>query len=411
MKQASRYVTRVFAAVIPVLTAADAASAQKSGAPDEAKTLIVRVAVRFGQSSEPELGGTGILIGSDGSAIYIVTARHVVVQESAASEIWVRLFGRQDSVRATFLPHGREGYDVAVLRVERSALHGWRTPALDRLGDPRALEFRAEVSPMGCAQGVRCWDVPVPADRVVGLDLTTGASAGILFQSAAFLGEGASGGALFNEWWEVVGVVLEHDAPRGRALPIDDVLSLLRSWGVPVGLKRSKLPREGYRTLVGVTLLSAIGASQDSNATESRLPSGRLTAVRRTRTSLTWHAGLMRLAPDNLLVTAGMAGVGANFTAGRISAQPFVEVGLGRAQARSDRGGYYAVEPNGDRYIPVWTKSTIDGLGVGGGISLQYLVIPHVAVEALAARWSFALPENSPDMPSLFLGGGVRWVF
>jgi hypothetical protein len=380
------------------------------------KSLVVRVDVQL-PSGEPALGGSGIVVGRDSAAIYIVTARHVLDERGPVSGVWVRMFGQTDSVAAELLPHARNGYDIAVLRVLRRVMPRWRPPPFDRLGEFAKLEERDEVVPMGCAQGTTCWDVPVPADRVVRVGLAGSDAASdvvseiVAFQSSAFLGKGASGGALFNEWWEVVGVILNHEAPNGIALAIDGVLEVLREWNVPVSLSEPRVPRAGYRTQVGATLFAATGAPNDPNASETRLASGRLTFTRRTRTPLTWHASVLRLAPDNLLVVAGTAGVGATIRAGRLSAHPFLDLGVGRAQARFDRGGYYVTQPQGDAYVPVWVKTRTDGLGVGVGADAQYVVTPHFAIEVLAARWSFALPENSPDTPSLYFGGGVRWLF
>jgi len=398
---------------ITSLSSGDVAHAQHANAPAEVKALVVRIPVRLADQ-EPSLGGSGVVVGVDSAWIYIVTARHVLDERGQVSDVWVRMFGQSDSVAAERLPYAKPGYDIAVLRVRR---RGWHSPPFDRAGDFAQINVRDEVTPMGCAQGTRCWEPPVPADRVVATGLTTSSEASavasevVSFQSSAFLGKGASGGALFNEWWEVVAIVLSHEPPRGLAIAIDEVLKLLRDWGVPVSLVRPRVPRAGYRTQVGANMFVPIGAENDVNASETRLPSGRLTLTRRTHSSVTWHASVLRLAPDNLLVLAGTAGVGLTLRAARLSAHPFIDLGAGRTIARFDRGGYYVSTSGGDHYVPVWAKTRADGLGLGGGADIEYVLTPHAAIELMAARWSFALPESAPDMPSLYVGGGLRWLF
>ena len=258
---------------------------------------------------------------------------------------------------------------------------------------------------MGCPLG-DCWGVPVPADRVVGVDRQ-----GISFQSG-FVKAGSSGGALFNQYWEVVGLVTEDQPPHATAIPIERALVLVRAWGYPVQLRRAKVPRSGYGYHVGATFLTRVGGSQDVSGAESRFPSGRIVASRRgDNYGLIWHIAGMRLAPRNLAVTAGMGGVGIDFKYGRFTAQPFIEVGGGQVEGRFQNGGYYVERGESREFVPVWSQEKQDKLGLGVGLNVQALAGPHVTLELMGGHWSFNIPEGLPKLPPLFMGGGLRWGF
>jgi hypothetical protein len=411
---------RVRAALAAALAAAAAsrpASAQRAGtAPPAARALVARVDSRFGDD-EADVGAA-VVVGADAGALYLATARHVVRKgEQRATRVRVTFAGpNADTATAVVLPDGDPRLDLAALRVPRPrAAAAAALAALDRLGDVRALAFGDPVVPVGCPQG-ECWNVPVPPDRVVGVDRQ-----GVIFQSS-FVSPGSSGGALFDGLWELVGLVTEDAPPRANALPMDQVLAQLRAWRVPVQLRRRAIPRAGYRTVVGAALLAPLGRPDNGPDLAGRWPSGRVALTRRTRSRLTLHAAALRLAPANLGVTAGMAGASVHLGAGRFSLQPFAEAGLGSVEARYDGGGFALAD---GRYVPSWQRQRADGLGAGAGLDAQVVVAPRVVVGLLAGSWRFATPEapaealsaaraagttiRMPGLPNLFLGAGLRW--
>ncbi len=375
-------------------------------APPAARDLVVRVVSWFDEARDLEVG-SGVIVGADRDRIYIVTARHVIRRGEQTVVTYVsRANSPDDSVLAVVSDSSRRGIDIAVLAIPRASSRG-ALPRLDRLGAPHRLKFGDQVSPMGCPQG-ECWGVPVPADRVVGVDRQ-----GIFFQSG-FVKGGSSGGALFNQYWEVVGIVTEDQPPRANAVSIDQALDLVRAWGYPVQLRRAKVPRGGYSYHVGVTVLTHLGGSHDPLGAESRFPSGRVMASRRgDNYGLIWHVAGMRLAPRNLAVSAAMGGVGVDFKYGRLTAQPFIEAGLGQVEGRFRSSVYYVDRGGVSTPVPVWSQEKQDGLGLGAGLSVQALVAPHVTLELLGGHWSFNLPESLTrfGLPPLFAGGGFRWGF
>lgn len=375
-------------------TVSVAAAQSSRPAPSEARALVVRIV------SPPQIGA-GIIVGHDDARVYIATAKHVV-RMGARHGIFVSFEDSPgDSVKAILADTAAEGVDIAVVAVARTALQ--RLPDFDRRGDPKILRFNAAVSPMGCPRGV-CWAVPAPADRVVGTDRQ-----GIIFQSV-FVNPGSSGGALFNEYWEVVGMVTGDQPPRANALDIDQVLEQVRTFGHPVSLRRPNVPREGFPFHVGALVLMGISEESDPLAQESRFPSGRLVATRRGQTyGLTWHLSGLRLAPPNLAANAAMGGMGLDFRWGRLVLQPFFEIGIARVEERYQTGSYVIDGPDGPEQIPVWQQEEEDGLGLGGGVSILVGLVSHATLEVLAAHWTFNLPANVQPMPNLFVGAGLRW--
>jgi hypothetical protein len=371
-----------------------------SNVPAEARALVVKVVGSYGENRVSGFGA-GIIVGSDAHSLYIATAAHVVQKETDARRIVVT-FASGDTAEATLEHPRRGGLDLAVLRVvsDPVSLRQRVPPSLDRLGNVATLRPDEASYPVGCPPG-RCWRAPARADRVVGVD-----GLGILFQSS-FVDPGSSGGALFNAWWEVVGMITEDVPPEAYAVRMDEVVAQARAWNVPGLLKRPVVPRAWYRTTVGAVLLAST-ASSTGLADDSRLPSGRLSATRQISPAVSWHVGALRLAPENLAVTAGMAGVGVDLKRGRLLLHPFVEAGVGHVEGRFDAGGYYVESPSGTRYVPRWLRETNDALGVGGGATLDVIVRAPIVLETTAGYWRFSTPDRVPELKSLFIGAGLR---
>jgi S1-C subfamily serine protease len=395
--------------VLALLGASEAARAQavkgsreEAGTvPEEAAALVVRVASYFYDERTPEIGA-GIIVGTKGRELYIATAGHVVQRDTVASTIWVR-FVRGDSARATLVhPRPDSLFDIAVLSIsaDPAQLKQWIPGSWDRQGSIRGLQSDDPVSPVGCPQGV-CWRAPRPPDRVIGK-----LQSSILFQSF-FVRRGSSGGALFNRWWEVVGMVIKDEPPLGNAIPIDTVLAQVKGWGFPVALKQPSVPRGGYRTTFGAVVMTSTSSSTTPTG-DTRTPSGRVTMVRQISPLVTWHVAGLRLAPENLAVTAAMAGLGLHLRKGRFAMAPFMEAGVGHVESRFDLGSYFIVVDGGTQRVPVWSRVVGDGLGVGGGLSLEVVVFPPAVLEVTGGYWGFTRPDSAATLNKLFVGAGMR---
>jgi S1-C subfamily serine protease len=398
MMRSALWLTWLSMVASPVTLARAQASAT---GPKEARDLVLALESNFValidsvRTPHQELGAA-VIIGVDSTRVYLATAKHVVFWRGLAVEVTARSF--EDSTHRVLatIADTVPSLDLAVITIPRDALA--RVPEMDRRGSSRDLRYNDPVTPMGCPRG-SCWGVPAPPDRVVGVD-----PQGIIFQSV-FVNPGSSGGALFNEYWEVAGLITNDDPPRANAVAIEDVVEQVLALHHPVSLRRPTVPRAGYSVHLGASLLAGLGALPEDLAPESRFPSGRLVATRRGQHELTWHASALRLAPPNLLGTALMAGLGVDFRWGIVTAQPFAEIGLGWVEGRHDLGGYWV----GNEYVPYLREERENGLAAGGGLSLLATVAPHTTLEIIAAHWAFKEPTGVPDFPGIFVGGGLRW--
>ena len=191
----------------------------------------------------------------------------------------------------------------------------------------------------------------------------------------------------------------------------------LRNDDIPVQLRAARFPRAGYIATFGALALQGVGgeSAADSLAVGARAPSVRLTLSLRYRWRLSWQLSALRLAPYNTTVRAGMGGLSYTLNVNRLLVRPFVEVGLGRVEARFDCGGYYALPANSTSagakpaYVPRWCIEQQDGMGAAGGLDLEFIVIPHLNVALSVGAWHFGLTPNTPVFPGVFAGGGLRW--
>lgn len=386
--------------------APEAAAQRASPVPPEARQLVVNVIGYFEDVQGPTVGA-GIIVGEGRGQLYIATAGHVVRRgtREAGNLAVILESARTDSLSATLMPQADSSLDLAVITVPSSAVpaHAARPLRFDRRGDVRSLRFGDEVSPVGCPRG-QCWEAPARPDRFV---YVLGDEIG--FESAA-VGPGHSGGALFNAWWEIVGLIEESSPPRGSAISIDRVIAQVRAWGYPVDLTKASIPRRGYHTTVELALLGPMSSS-GGYLPDGRVPSGRVMLSHQVFSVVSVHAGVVRLTRDRLGVTAGMAGVGMRLKKGRFAAHPFVEAGLGHVEGQYDAGPFF-LEGAGEQ--PVLMTLEDDGLGAGAGFACEVILAPRAILNLVVGHWEFYRPENEPelqdvpDVPDLFLGGGLR---
>ena len=146
------------------------------------------------QLQETTSCGSGVIIANDGTWLYMVTNAHVV---AGAQSVQVALHDNQ------VLPASLVGFDanedLAVLKVDAQGL----TPA--EFGDSAALHIGDPVAAIGDPLGYRSTitDGIVSAlDREVEVDGVTM----VLIQTSAAINFGNSGGALINQYGQVVGI-------------------------------------------------------------------------------------------------------------------------------------------------------------------------------------------------------------
>ena len=378
-------------------TVAGPLAAQRlSQMPLDAKNLVVQVLATGGDEEEV---GAGILVAAS-DRIIIATAAHVVRTAQQGAKIRVVFqFARNDTVEAKVEQIDRD-LDIAVLGVAR-ARNAAQQFAFDRAGDPEALEIGSFVVPVGCPERV-CWEPPVSGDRVI----SAGARR-VRFESF-FVSPGSSGGALFNQQWEIVGLVTEKNSQDGVAVGIAAVTDRLQKWHYAVQLRATSIPRAGYRT--GLSLVGL--APSTGGVTQSgRWPSGRLALFFRGQERIGWHVTALRLAPEDLQVTGGMVGTSVSLRAGRFGIAPFGEVGVARVKGRFQAGSYTVQSGAGTVQVPIWQTLTNDVIGVGFGADMSILIAPHIALTGVAGHWNFRTDTQLRSIPTAFAGAGVQYAF
>ena len=382
---------------------ATACRPNSSVAPEEALQLVVKLKSYVGKAFFQN--GSGIIIGDRGGTLYVATAAHVVMDARQPVDS-IRAFLYTDCgtpIIATpcVAIDPKRDLDLAVLCVRPNA-GGGRPRSLSRLGNVRRLGPHTPVYPVGCPGG-DCWGVGLP-DKVLVAEPN---QPRILF-ATFFVAPGHSGGPLFNEWWEVVGMLTKLGQPLSEAIPIDSVLSAAcnpKCRSHEETLQSPFVPRGGYRLSLG---LNGLFSSADGKP-GGRFPPERANLMYRINPLLELHAGSVRLTPQNLSVTGAMAGLGLNLPSkGRVWVNPFLEGGFGHVEARFDAGGHYVDDNGTNVYVPLWRQVKDDAMGYGAGVSLMALVAPHTIVEVIVGHWSFNRPPNAPRMPDIVWGAGLR---
>ena len=364
--------------------------------PPQAKNLVVQVLATGGDEEEV---GAGIVVATS-DRIIIATAAHVVRTAQQGAKIRVVFqFARNDTVTAKVEQVDRD-LDIAVLSVARA---GAAAPpfAFDRAGDPGALEAGSFVVPVGCPERV-CWEPPVSGDRVIS------ASARRVRFESFFVSPGSSGGALFNQQWEIVGLVTEKNSQDGVAVGISEVTDRLHKWNYTIQLRPTSIPRAGYRTSLSI---AGLAPSTGAVTQTGRWPSGRLALFFRGQQRIGWHITALRLAPEDLRVTGGMVGTSVALRAGRFGIAPFVEVGAARVKGRFKAGSYFVQQGSDTVEVPVWKALTNDVIGFGVGADVEFLVAPHIALTGVAGHWDFRTDAQLPAIPNAFAGAGVKYAF
>lgn len=172
------------------------------------------------QQAVSEGAGSGVIVTSDG---YLVTNNHVI---EGANKITVTLKSG-DSYEATLVGTDSTS-DVALLKIEAKDLQ----PAV--MGDSDSLKVGEKAvaigNPLGELGGTVTDGIISALDREITLDGDTMN----LLQTNAAINPGNSGGGLFNEYGELVGIIVAKSSGTGVeglgfAIPINDVKSVVDS--------------------------------------------------------------------------------------------------------------------------------------------------------------------------------------
>jgi hypothetical protein len=195
---------------------------------DLAKRLVAMV-------EQGEKYGSGIIVGISNNRLYIVTARHLVVDSNSQVDrrkFTVYLsFMPGEQLEATASDETSVDLDLAVLVVNDIEKKGVRREdiPLQLLGNPTTLARQDDVYVIGNPHRHR-WELPGRPDGIQSVGNR------IRFQSG-FIRAGHSGGGLFDRSWNLVGMVIVDSTTSAIAVPINQILTQLKEWNIPVNLE------------------------------------------------------------------------------------------------------------------------------------------------------------------------------
>lgn len=207
-------------------------SAQRSEAADEAVEVQGMVAVYTARFDDVEQPGTAVVFALTSEQIYLVTATHVVRNKGRSPRaIELRFGGVDPAVRARLERFDDKGLDIAVLVVERRDTSGLDLAALpfDRLAPAGSVQRGDRVFVIGRRQAAL--SVSATPDRVSAVRGDR-----IAFESN-FVVPGFSGGPLFNNSWQLLGLMLSDDPPEVEAVAFAAIVAKLKEWGLPLSLR------------------------------------------------------------------------------------------------------------------------------------------------------------------------------
>ena len=185
----------------------------------EITTESVQTNAYFGQYVTSG-AGSGVIISADG---YIVTNNHVI---EGASKITVRLSDGSEYNAALIGTDSKT--DLAVIRIDADGL----TPAV--LGDSDALQVGEFVLAIGNPLGELGGTVTDGIISALSRDVTVEGQAMTLLQTNAALSPGNSGGGLFNQRGELIGIVNSKSSGSdveglGFAIPVNTAKAVIEN--------------------------------------------------------------------------------------------------------------------------------------------------------------------------------------
>ena len=209
-------------------------------------------------ADKPDLGrdtGAGLVVGLDGNLALILTANHVVDE---ASSIEVKFFDKPYlSFAATPFEKFRQDLDVAILIVAPEA--GRYVPGnlpTFKVGDAAGLSELDKISAIGHPLDVE-WQISI--STIARLEHEDDLRK--LRFARSDVAPGNSGGPIFDDGGNVIGMVIEAGPLHGIGVKIDAILPLLQSWRISTS---QLIPR---------TALGALLVSTDPGGAEVHLDS------------------------------------------------------------------------------------------------------------------------------------------
>lgn len=215
------------------------------GGGDRAQDLVVWI-------SGPDVAGAGVVFAYDGRYAHVMTALHVARAQGqyrddlkVAFRVWP---GHVLPVAPDSLL-GRPNLDFATFKVDLEPLglpaaQIEKTLPLDLLGSSENLRPGDRVFTVGHTFAFQ-WLIPnEPVFFHSFTRMTPGGPKPEIIQVEYQCPPGHSGGALFDEQWRLVGVLLNTEGPFCWALRVEQALQVVREFGLDIDLYQRATPGE-----------------------------------------------------------------------------------------------------------------------------------------------------------------------
>ena len=204
----------------------------------------------FGQPVQTASSGSGFVLTENG---YIVTNYHVV---ESAETVKVTMYNG-DEYEAKYVG-GDEDYDIAVIKVEAEGLQAVT------LGDSDTLNVGDHVLAIGNPLGELTFSMSGGMVSSVNRAINVDGTPFNMIQTDASINSGNSGGPLFNQYGEVVGIVSAKYSSSGSgasveglgfAIPINDVFAMIQDI-----MTNGYITNKPYLAITGGTMTEQMAA-------------------------------------------------------------------------------------------------------------------------------------------------------
>jgi hypothetical protein len=203
--------------------------------------------------------GSGIILGIRSDSLFVATTHHGIesVIDAARAELDIYLQSGSPTLLPATVRNFDRVHDLAILvaALPSEILADTLGIPFSRAGDPQLLRRGDLLLPVGCPVPSSC-QVPVTPSLFSSLN-----GPDLIFE-ANNITRGFSGGALFTQTGELVGMITRDRAPTLVALRLDSLVQITRSWGVPVNLTRP--PMDPFAVSYSVAAVAAVLARRSS---------------------------------------------------------------------------------------------------------------------------------------------------
>jgi hypothetical protein len=218
------------------------------------------------------------------------------------------------------------------------------------------------------------------------------------------LEQGYSGGAVFTEQGELVGLISRYQGISVVPFtPIDEVVASAKDRGAQLRLTKPRVPVDGYRLTVGLSISRGADPAPDPsfrlydfNTTSTAY---RVDATYHMRSRLSFSAGAVAMLNADSHVVGPFLGVGVKLLRLRDAERSgglwapvlsaFADVGFAQIFTLADSGGYsvgHGDQPaEGDEgYVPALVADSYTTVGAEAGLRLDMFVRPRFGVGFIA---------------------------